>query len=69
LAHWLQQLELIGADAALVNTHYLADQVEDFLDSWQQGSMTLKRSHKPCLLGTAGSLLANRAFFRAALAC
>ena len=63
LAHWLKQLELIGTDAALVNTHYLADQVEDFLAGWQQGSMTLKRSHEPSLLGTAGSLLANRDFF------
>jgi mannose-1-phosphate guanylyltransferase len=64
LAHWLQQLELLGTELALVNTHYLADQVEDFLGSWQQGSMGLKRSHEPSLLGTAGSLLANRAFFR-----
>ncbi len=64
LAHWLQQLELIGTDAALVNTHYLADQVEKFLAGWHQGSMTLQRSHEPSLLGTAGSLLANRTFFR-----
>ena len=64
LAYWLQKLELIGTEAALVNTHYLADQVEDFLGSWHQGSMTLQRSHESSLLGTAGSLLANRAFFR-----
>ena len=64
LAHWFQQLELIGTDAALVNTHYLADQVENFLAGWHQGSMKLQRSHEPSLLGTAGSLLANRAFFR-----
>ena len=63
LAHWLQQLELIGTEAALVNTHYLADQVEDFLAGWQQGPMKLKSSHEPSLLGTAGSLLANREFF------
>ena len=63
LAHWLQQLELIGTEAALVNTHYLSEQVEDFLISWQQRSMELKRSHEPSLLGTAGSLLANRQFF------
>jgi len=63
LAHWLHQLELIQTEAALVNTHYLADRVEDFLGSRQQGSMGLKRSHEPSLLGTAGSLLANRAFF------
>ena len=63
LAHWLQQLELIGIEAALVNTHYLAEQVEDFLICWQQGSKGLKSSHEPRLLGTAGSLLANREFF------
>ena len=63
LAHWLQQLELIHTEAALVNTHYMADRVKDFLGGWQQGSMGLKRSHEPSLLGTAGSLLANRTFF------
>jgi mannose-1-phosphate guanylyltransferase len=63
LAHWLHQLELISTEAALVNTHYLADQVEEFLISWQQGSMRLKRSYEPSLLGTAGSLLANQEFF------
>ena len=63
LAHWLQQLELIGIEAALVNTHYMADQVEDFLAGWQQDPMKLKSSHEPRLLGTAGSLLANREFF------
>ena len=63
LSHWLHQLELIGIEAALVNTHYLAEQVEDFLARWQQGSMELKSSHEPSLLGTAGSLLANQKFF------
>ena len=63
LAHWLHQLELIHTEAALVNTHYLADQVEDFLGSWQQGSIGLIRSHEHNLLGTAGSLLANQTFF------
>ena len=62
LAHWLNQLELIRTEAALVNTHYLADQVEDFLAGWQS-SMQLKSSHEPSILGTAGSLLANRTFF------
>ena len=63
LAHWLQQLELIGTEEALVNTHYLAEQVENFLAGCQQRPMKLKSSHEPSLLGTAGSLLANREFF------
>ena len=63
LAHWLQQLETIGTKAALVNTHYLANQVEDFLAGWKQSSMRLKSSHEPSLLGTAASLLVNRKFF------
>ena len=32
LAQWLEQLESISCQAAIVNTHYLADQVVAFLN-------------------------------------
>lgn len=30
---WLERLVAVGISACLVNTHYLADQVEDFIAS------------------------------------
>ena len=63
LGRWLRQLEQVGCEAVLVNTHYLAEQVEDYLQSWQSPTMTVHTVHEPKLLGTAGTLLANQAFF------
>ena len=61
---WLRQLELTGCDSVLINTHYLAEEVEAFLKSWQSPTMSVKIVHEPELLGTAGTLQANQAFFR-----
>ena len=33
LSRWLRQLEQAGCDAVLVNTHYLAEQVTDLLQT------------------------------------
>ncbi|WP_115071216.1 nucleotidyltransferase family protein [Synechococcus sp. UW179B] len=64
LGLWLRKLELAGCDSVLVNTHYLAEQVEAFLKSWQSSSMTVQSVHEPELLGTAGTMLTNQEFFR-----
>ena len=64
LGRWLKQLELAGCSSVLVNTHYLADQVEAFLENWQHSTMTVKSVHEPELLGTAGTLMANQEFFK-----
>ena len=64
LGRWLRQLELTGCDSVLINTHYLAEEVEAFLKSWQSPTMSIKIVHEPELLGTAGTLQANQAFFR-----
>ena len=66
LGRWLRKLELAGCESVLVNTHYLAEQVETFLKSWQSRTMTVQTTHEPELLGTAGTLLANQEFFRGA---
>ncbi len=63
LGRWLRQLEQAGCEAVLVNTHYLAPQVVTFLAARPSGPMALHSVHEPELLGTAGTLLANRAFF------
>lgn len=59
---WLQQLDRDGIGPVLVNTHYLPDAVEKFVESSAHAaSVTLV--HEPELLGTAGTLRANRSFF------
>ena len=63
LGRWLRQLEQAGCEAVLVNTHYLTEQVEDYLQSWQSPTMAVHTVHEPELLGTAGTLLANQSFF------
>ena len=64
LGRWLKKLELAGCDSVLVNTHYLAKQVEDFLKNWQSSKMKIKIVHETKLLGTAGTLLENQEFFK-----
>ena len=66
LSRWLKQLERAGCEAALVNTHYLASQVETFLQNWHSPTMSVASVHEPALLGTAGTLLANHSFFEGA---
>jgi mannose-1-phosphate guanylyltransferase len=62
LAHWLDLLLPNGVDEVLVNTHYLPAQVEAFRNAspWRD-RITLV--HEPDLLGTGGTILANRSFF------
>jgi len=66
LGRWLRMLELAGCDSVLINTHYLAQEVEAFLTSWKSSTMTVQSVHEPELLGTAGTLLANQEFFQGA---
>lgn len=63
MGRWLKQLELAGCEAVLVNTHYLADQVRDFLRNWKSPVMSVESVHEPNLLGTGGTLVANQEFF------
>ncbi|MBM5798018.1 MAG: nucleotidyltransferase family protein [Cyanobacteria bacterium K_Offshore_0m_m2_072] len=63
LGRWLRQLEQAGCETVLVNTHYLAEQVDAYLQSWHSPTMELHTVHEPQLLGTAGTLLANQGFF------
>ncbi|EAT59785.1 nucleotidyltransferase family protein [Chlorobium ferrooxidans] len=60
---WLDRLTRAGAGPFLVNTHYLAEQVERFVDASPfREQVTLV--HEPELLGTAGTLVANLHFFQ-----
>ena len=59
---WLQRLSAAGAGPFLINTHYLAAKVADFVQgSPYKSAVTLVNEAE--LLGTAGTLIANLSFF------
>jgi mannose-1-phosphate guanylyltransferase len=66
LGHWLSKLEAAGCEAVLINTHHLADQVEQFVQNWPRTAMAIETVHEPELLGTAGTLMDHQAFFEGA---
>jgi len=53
---WLDALAKAGVDEILINLHHLADQVRDHL----AGRSGVRLFEEPTLLGSAGTLLANR---------
>ena len=62
LGIWLERLTQAGIEAFLINTHYLSEQVESYVEgSLYSDKVTLVREKK--LLGTAGTLVANLDFF------
>ena len=62
LGYWLDLLLPAGIESVLVNTHYLAGAVERFCHAspWRA---QIALVHEPMLLGTAGTILANREAF------
>jgi len=62
LEYWLRLLDEAGVGPNLINLHYFADRVQDFVvHSKFAGQAKLVYEEK--LLGTAGTLLKNRDFF------
>jgi mannose-1-phosphate guanylyltransferase len=62
LGYWFELLLNNGIERILVNTHYLPDVVSQFVtDSPWHDSIDLV--HEDILLGTGGTILANRKFF------
>ena len=60
---WLERLSQAGIGPFLVNTHYLAEQVEAFTEtSPYRNKVTLVHEHE--LLGTAGTLIVNLDFLQ-----
>ncbi len=67
LDFWLDALGLAGVREALVNTHAHAEQVRDYIERTnRRGGMRLTEFHEPKLLGSAGTLAANRDYADAA---
>lgn len=63
LEYWLDRLITgAGYDQILVNTHYLPEQVERYIAA-SPFKQKVQLVHEPELLGTGGTLKANRHFF------
>jgi len=58
---WLKLLGQYGVDEVLINTHHLAQTVEEFASTWR-GTPKLHLSHEEVLLGSAGTLEKNWEF-------
>lgn len=63
LEWWLNHLETIQCERVIVNTHYHAKQVSQFLKNRESHHMQIVEHYEQQLLGTAGTLLANADFF------
>jgi len=63
LGIWLRLCRKHGVTEVLVNLHHLADEVEAYLDANDFG-VKVERFYEPMLLGSAGTVLANREFVR-----
>lgn len=59
---WLEILVAENIKPILINTHYRSDQVEAYLASSKFSDVSTL-SHEATLLGTAGTLVANRRFY------
>lgn len=62
LTYHLESLARAGCTEVLINSHYLAEQISDFVASYS-GSIKITVSYEAELLGSAGTLSANRNFF------
>ena len=63
LVDWLRKLQEIGCEKVLINTHYLSHRVEQFVSKNKFSGLEIELVHEQSLLGTAGTLLANKEFF------
>jgi mannose-1-phosphate guanylyltransferase len=57
---WLRDCERAGVDSVLVNTHHLAELVQEFVAARRGVPVTL--AYEPTLLGSAGTIAANWGF-------
>lgn len=64
LGWWLKLLREHGVKEVLINTHYLPEPVWSFIEAYnfEQTGLTVFESYEPDLLGSGGTIRANRAF-------
>ena len=63
LGIWFDKLLQAGVTEVLVNTHWLAEQVNAYVEKNTPEGLQVTLFHEPELLGSAGTIAANRAFF------
>lgn len=66
LKYHLDHLKGHGVTDILINTHYLAEQIDQFINDYSKqsgGSMKITTTYEPELLGSAGTLKSNQDFF------
>ena len=63
LENWINKLENIKVEKILINTHYMPEKIDLFLDKKYKNKKKIIKFHENQLLGTAGTLIANRDFF------
>ncbi len=61
---WFRHLERLGVTEARVNTHHLAGQVEAYVAARPPSALRISLFHEPALLGSAGTLRANRVWLQ-----
>ena len=61
LFHWFDALVDAGVREVLVNTHHLAPRVDAAIGRWS-GSLAVRLAYEPELLGSGGTLRANKRF-------
>lgn len=61
----IYRLKRVGVDSIIVNTHYLQDQIAEFIQqyAYTHSLPSLKISHEPTILGTGGGLLKTKDFW------
>lgn len=65
LAYHCDALRMAGVTELLINTHHLPEQIEHFIADYQQAhpEMKITVTYEETLLGSAGTLRANKDFF------
>ncbi len=70
LEYWMQELHRSGVDRVVVNTHHLPEPVREYLaEVSQRLGMSATEFYEPTLLGSAGTIAANRGLCRDADCC
>ncbi len=64
LEYWIDSLERIGCDSTIINTHHLHQKVSYFLKNRKNKKMVIKENYEEKLLGTAGTLIKHKDFFK-----
>ena len=64
IQRWLHMLESVNCESAIINTHYLHDQVEEYIRLIQpKFNFEIQTTYEPKLCGTAGTLVNHREHF------